>query len=349
MTKVRINASAPYDVIMGQKLLPDAGALISETRPDATKVAVISDEKVFSIYGSTLLASLEKANFYVTSFVFPEGESSKNLDTLGKALMFLSRSGLTRTDLVVALGGGVVGDLAGFASAVYLRGIDFVQIPTTILAAVDSSVGGKTAVDLPTGKNLVGAFHQPSLVICDTECFHTLDKRQVACGYSEIIKYGLMCDIELFEALEERSLDIGAVVKRCVEIKRDVVEKDEFDRGDRKLLNLGHTAGHAVENLSNFSLNHGEAVAVGMMLISKIAEKRGYTRENICPRLEKLLKNYSLPTRCDFSASEIFTVAAGDKKTEGASITLVIPERIGGCILKKLPLGEFSDMLSEII
>lgn len=348
MLKIDVKASTDYSVLVGENILPTIGQKLWDIKRPGTKVAVISDDNVFPLYGQTVIDSLKIAGFIPVSYTFAHGEASKNLQTYQEVLSFLAKERITRSDILIALGGGVVGDLTGFCAASFLRGIPFVQIPTTILAAVDSSVGGKTAVDLPEGKNLVGAFHQPSLVLCDTNTFSTLDARQVACGYAEIIKYGVMCDEELFEALENRSMSIEEIITRCVEIKRDVVEMDEFDNGERKKLNLGHTIGHAVEILNGFSLNHGEAVACGMVAISRIAENSGFVMERITDRLIPLLKAYGLPFCCPNHAMEIFSVAASDKKTEGSHITLVIPTKIGDCMLRTVSLQEFSEMLSLI-
>lgn len=347
MTTVDVNASVNYKVIIGKNLLCDSGALISEV-VGPCKAAIISDTNVFPLYGNTVKSSLEKAGFDTVEYIFPAGEQSKNLSVYSEIIEFLAKSRLTRTDIVIALGGGVTGDMAGFCAATYLRGIRFVQIPTTILAACDSSVGGKTAVDIEAGKNLVGAFHQPSLVICDTNTFDTLDSRQVSCGFAEIIKYGVIRDKELFQELSQSTDDIQSIITRCVEIKRDIVENDEKESGERKLLNFGHTLGHAVEKHSNFSLTHGEAVAVGMMMISKMSEKLGLCY-GISNAIKPLLEKYSLPDEYDISKEEMLSIAAGDKKVQGSSVTLVIPQKIGQCILKKVTLTEFSDMLSTIL
>ena len=347
MTTVDVNASTKYSVHIGKGLLPCAGEMISKVISPC-KAAIITDDKVARLYAKTVRESLEKCGFSVVEYAFPNGEASKNISTFAQILEFLAASKLSRTDIAVALGGGVVGDMAGFCAACYLRGIRFVQIPTTILAACDSSVGGKTAVDLAAGKNLAGAFHQPSIVICDTETFKTLDKRQICCGYAEIIKYGVICDEELFEKLSADACDIEEILSICVGIKRDIVERDEKESGDRKLLNLGHTLGHAVEKHSDFALTHGEAVAIGMVMIAKISEKLGIG-ENITQRLLPLLSKYSLPESYDISAKDIFDIATADKKVDGSSITLVLPERIGRCRLAKFSLSEFSKILSENI
>lgn len=347
MTTVDVNASVKYKVHIGKGLLADCGKMIASVVP-AGKAAIISDDKVFPLYGKKVKKSLENAGFSAVEYIFPNGETSKNLHTFAEILEFLAEKKLTRTDIIVALGGGVVGDVAGFCAAVYLRGIKFVQLPTTILAACDSSVGGKTAVDLSHGKNLAGAFHQPSAVICDTETFKTLEKRQVSCGFAEIIKYGVIRDGELFAALCDNRRTLEEIITRCVEIKRDIVENDENDNGERKLLNFGHTLGHAVEKHSDFSLTHGEAVAVGMMMISEICEKAGICR-GITESLAELLNKYSLPTKYKITKEELISIAAGDKKVEGNSVTLVIPEKIGVCTLKKVSLSEFEDLISLIL
>ena len=347
MKKIHVKTGTEYNVLIGENLLNDTGALVSEVKKPC-KAAIISDDKVYSLYGKVVENSLEKSGFEVVSYYFENGEKSKNLATFGNILEFLAESKLTRTDIIIALGGGVVGDMAGFCASVYLRGIDFVQIPTTLLAAVDSSVGGKTAIDLEHGKNLAGAFHQPILVICDTKAFDTLDSRQISCGMAEVIKYGIICDKELFEMLEnDDTPDYTTLSARCISIKRDIVEKDEFEHGDRKLLNLGHTLGHAVEKHSEFKLTHGEAVAVGMMMISLIAEKQGYAKENISVRLEKLLYKNGLPTKYNIANQQLFNIATGDKKVSGGSITAVIPQSIGHCLLEKMSLEEFRTLIDS--
>ncbi len=347
MTTVDVNASTKYSVHIGKGLLKASGEMISKVISPC-KAAIISDDTVLPLYGKAVRESLEKCGFSVVEYAFPNGEESKNISTFAKILEFLASSKLSRTDIVVALGGGVVGDMAGFCAATYLRGIRFVQIPTTILAACDSSVGGKTAVDLEAGKNLAGAFHQPSIVICDTDTFETLDKRQISCGYAEIIKYGVICDEKLFEKLSDNCNDIEDILSVCVSIKRDIVERDEKESGDRKLLNLGHTLGHAIEKHSNFSLTHGEAVAIGMVMIAKLSEALGIG-ENITARLLPILSKYSLPCSYNITADKLFDIATGDKKVDGSSITLVLPEKVGKCRLAKYSLSEFSKLLSENI
>lgn len=345
MEKINVKTGTEYNVLIGANLLNDTGALVSEVKTPC-KAAIISDDKVYSLYGKVVENSLTKSGFEVVSFYFEKGEKSKNLATYGEILEFLAENKITRTDLVIALGGGVVGDMAGFCAATYLRGIDFVQIPTSLLAAVDSSVGGKTAIDLKCGKNLAGAFHQPILVVCDTKTFDTLDPKQISCGMAEVIKYGIICDRQLFDTLEAKAPDYTELVARCISIKRDIVERDEFEHGDRKLLNLGHTLGHAVEKHSNFELTHGAAVAIGMMMICNISEKKGYAKENMTERLKNLLIKYELPTSYSILKDELFDIATGDKKVSGGSITTVIPESIGKCLLEKMSLDDFRILIN---
>jgi 3-dehydroquinate synthase len=236
--------------------------------------------------------------------------------------------------MIVALGGGVVGDLAGFAAATYLRGIRFIQVPTTLLAAVDSSVGGKTAIDLSAGKNLAGAFYQPSLVLCDTDTLNTLPEDIFRDGCAEVIKYGILYDEPFFSYLENAGLgfDREAVIARCVELKRDVVAKDEFDTGERMKLNLGHTIGHGVEARSNFALSHGKSVAIGMAIVARASH---------CPdtqRILQCLEKFGLPTTTDYPPEDIYTYTLSDKKRSGGTVKLILPRSIGCCEIVPTPV-----------
>ncbi len=345
MKKVHITASNKYDVIIGKGILETSGKLIGEIFPKG-KCAIISDDKVYSIYGETVKNSLIESGFSVDVFEFPNGEKSKTISTYTEILEFLAEKELTRSDFVVALGGGVTGDMAGFAAATYLRGIKFVQIPTTFLAAIDSSVGGKTGVNLDAGKNLVGAFHQPSLVICDTDTFKTLDEKTFADGTAEAIKYGMIKEPVLLEKLSG-DFDIEEVVETCVKIKRDVVAKDEFETGERKLLNFGHTIGHGVEKCSNYSITHGHGVAIGMSIITKASEIFGICEKGMSQNLDELLEKCGLPTKCPYSAEELYRVALSDKKRSGDYITVVLPKYVGECILKKITVDELLEYIKK--
>lgn len=346
MKTVHVSASRSYDITIGRGALALAGEITARLRPLST-VVIISDDNVAPLYLKAVESSFSKAGFAVKSYVFPHSEQSKNLSVLSDILEFLARERITRTDMLAALGGGITGDITGFAASVYLRGIDFVQLPTSLLAAADSSVGGKTAVNLSAGKNLAGSFYQPSAVICDTDCFATLKPEFISDGMAEIIKYGMICSEKLLDILEKRSADesYDEIIAQCVEIKSSIVSRDEFDRGERQLLNFGHTIGHAVEKLSGFTVMHGHAVASGMAYMSHLALENGFCREDFTQRLSLLLGRFALPSSCEYTADALFSAACGDKKCGGNSITLVIPEKWGHCALKTVTLGEFARML----
>ena len=334
MERVRIETEKPYDVLIGPGLLKKAGEEIAKAvRP--CRAAVITDDTVRILYGETVVESLQKAGFQAEICAFPHGEQHKTMGTLSDALEWLGSIELSRSDLVVALGGGVPGDLAGFAAAVYNRGTRFVQLPTTLLAAVDSSVGGKTAVDLRAGKNMAGAFHQPELVLCDTDVIRALPPELKRDGLAEMLKYGVLCDPELFASLQTGAWeqDVERVIARCVSIKRDYVLGDETDMGKRQFLNLGHTFGHAVEKCSGFTLTHGQGVGVGMVMAARAAGMDPTPIEEACLAC-------GLPICVPYSASELAAAALHDKKRRGGKITLVLPEAIGKCCLKTIDIAE---------
>ena len=297
------------------------------------RVVIVTDSNVDVLYSDTVMNSLEKTGFKSEKFVFAAGEKSKNIGTFAEILEFLAQIKMTRDDLLIALGGGVVGDITGFCASCYLRGIDFVQIPTTLLSAVDSSVGGKTAIDLKSGKNLAGAFYQPIAVICDTDTFGTLPKKEIACGYAEIIKYGVLFSKHFCDSLMSGDYDIIDIVERCVVFKRDIVEKDEFDNGERKLLNLGHTAAHGIEKVSGYTVTHGEAVAIGTVIAARISENLGICKKGLSDEICKILSTYDLPLSYNVSAKELFQATLSDKKRKNEIISLVLPVEIGKCIL----------------
>lgn len=334
MRTVTVNASKKYDIHIGNGLLSMLGTE-AQKLGKAEKVCIVGDSTVFPLYGAAAAASLEKAGFTVVSFVFPAGEENKNGSTFLALLNYLAESKLTRSDLIVALGGGVVGDLAGFAAATYLRGIRFIQVPTTLLAAVDSSVGGKTAIDLPAGKNLAGAFCQPSLVLCDTDLLNSLPEDVFRDGCAEVIKYGILYDPVLFAQLEEDGLqfDREAVIARCVELKRDVVMEDEFDTGARMKLNLGHTIGHGVEAKSHFALSHGKAVAIGMAIVCRSAVQSGMFAAADCRRVIQVLKKFGLPVSTEYTAEALHEYTLSDKKRSGSKVSLIVPRSIGDCVI----------------
>ena len=346
MKTVRVNAGKGYDILIEKGLLSQCGKLISEVT-GAKKICVISDSNVYPIYGENVKNQIEEQGFDVSTFVFPAGEESKTTSTVLQMVNFLADKGLTREDLVVALGGGVCGDMAGFAAAIYLRGIDFVQIPTTLLAQVDSSVGGKTAVDLPAGKNLCGAFHQPVLVVIDPNVLDTLSEKYYSDGMAEVIKYGCIKSLDFFERIEkENSKDfIDELVYTCVDIKRRVVENDEKEKGERALLNFGHTAGHAIEKLWNFStVTHGAAVGIGMVMITKACEDHGITEKGTSERIAAVLKKYNLPIEDSHSVSDIVNAMQHDKKRTGNGIKLIILSKIGESFIRPTTKEELFDL-----
>ncbi len=344
MKKVTVNASRVYDIIIDKGILDRAGKLCSTVKKPC-RAAVLTDSNVAPLYLERLEVSLRSAGYEVVSYVIPAGETSKSAESYLAFLSFLALNKITRSDCLFALGGGVVGDLCGFCAATYLRGVEFVQIPTTLLAMVDSSVGGKTAIDIPEGKNLVGAFYQPSLVLCDYETLSTLPRDVFADGCAEVIKYGIINDRELFEKLKAPILpQIEDVIENCVCNKRDVVDADERDTGVRQLLNLGHTAAHSIEILSDFSISHGSAVAIGMAIILRAANSLGLCSKEDCAEAISLIRSYGLPTECPYTAQSLADIALNDKKRQGGSITLVMPYGIGDSRLYKVSV----DSLEEI-
>ncbi len=346
MNTVHVAASRSYDVCIGSGLLDCIGSYISQFNR-AEIICIVSDSNVWPLYGHKVETGLAKAGIQSVSFVFPAGENSKNASTYLELLNFLAENRLTRTDLILALGGGVVGDLAGFAAATYLRGIPFVQLPTTLLAAVDSSVGGKTAIDLPSGKNLVGAFCQPSLVLCDVDCLNTLPEDIFRDGCAEVIKYGILYDRELFSYLSKTGPDFDRekVITRCVELKRDVVAEDEFDTGSRMKLNLGHTFGHGVEAKSNFTVSHGKAVAIGMAIAARAAAVNGICEEDAKNEILEILEIFGLPRSCTYSADAISAAALSDKKRSGNSVSLILPRCIGDCSIHRIHVTEIENFI----
>ena len=345
MQSIRVNTTHPYTVEIGGGLLEKAGGKIAAITK-AKKAMVVSDDIVFPLYGEKLLSSPKAAGFNCDVFVYPNGEEHKRLSTVEGLLEDMAAKHYTRTDVVIALGGGVCGDMAGFAASVYARGIDYVQIPTTLLAAVDSSVGGKTAVDLSHGKNLCGAFHQPILVLCDTDTLSTLKEIDVQNGLAEMLKYGVICDCDLFERVADYgAYDIEELIARCVEIKLDIVSGDEFDKGQRMLLNLGHTIGHAVEAASNFKITHGHGVAIGLAIISRAAKKRGKLAEDDLDKILFALAKCGLPTNTDIDADTLFDLTLSDKKSDGNSISLIIPREIGRCEICRMDKSEVKEII----
>ena len=338
----------PYEVVVGRDLLAGLGVRLGSFAGGQT--VVVTDETVAALHAPTVLASLEAAGVRARLLTVPPGEGSKSFAELERVIDRLLAFGLDRRDLVVALGGGVIGDLAGLAAALYMRGIDFVQVPTTLLAQVDSSVGGKTAIDTPRGKNLVGAFHQPRMVVADIDVLATLPPRQLRSGWAEVLKHGLICDPAFFDWLAGEGGGgakgdpeaLRRAVVRSVEIKSAVVGEDEKESGRRALLNLGHTFGHAIEAEVGFDedvLAHGEAVALGCALAFRFSAASGLCPAADAARVEHVFAAAGLPTRLEqagaFSADRLLARMAGDKKAEGGRLTLILARAIGDAFVDK--------------
>lgn len=348
MKELKVNIpNHEYSIYIEKGLLSRSGELIKKTY-NGEKIAVISDSNVAPLYGDVLLKTLNDAGFKAKLFCIPAGEESKCSSELFKIYDELLDFGMTRTDMIVALGGGVVGDLTGYAAASLLRGIPFIQIPTTLLAQVDSSVGGKVAIDLPRGKNLVGAFYQPKMVIIDPDCLKTLTDRVLSDGMAEVIKYGAILDKDLFILLEniKNTKDLFAkieeIVYTCCNIKRMVVEADEFDTGERMLLNFGHTFGHAIEKQYNFkTYTHGEAVGAGMITACRWGEKNGITPIGTADRIESVIKQYNLPVSIKLDLQTFMAAMAVDKKGESDMINLIVLKEIGKAVTYKTKKADF--------
>lgn len=346
MKKITVSATKEYDVLVGEGLLCKIGSYTASLS-SAGKVAVISDSNVWPIYGEIVTSSLVDSGFSVYRYVLEAGEESKNGNSFLSILNFLAENQLSRNDCIIALGGGVVGDITGFSAATYLRGVKYIQVPTSLLAMVDSSVGGKTAIDLPAGKNLAGAFYQPNLVVCDLNVLNTLPETIFNDGCSEVIKYGILFDADLFDHLSRcaTSFDRSYVISRCIELKRDIVERDEFERGPRKLLNLGHTIGHAIEKLSNYKISHGSAVSTGIAIVAQIAKANYICSAYTANKILQILTDFSLPIKTNYSAYNLFTVALSDKKASGDSIALILPQQVGKCVIQDVPISELESMI----
>lgn len=343
---IDVAASKPYQVLIGKDLLRKTGALVSGV-VKGRRAVIVTDGNVDKLYSDICQNSLTAAGFICHKLVIPAGELSKSLKFFGDTLSFFAQSGLTRHDCAVALGGGVVGDLTGFAAASYMRGIGYVQIPTTLLSAIDSSVGGKTAVNLPQGKNLVGAFYQPNLVVTDVTLFDTLPKSEIQNGLGEGAKYAVLGGGEIWELMESGLplSDAERFVSLCVDEKKLIVVADEKENGVRSLLNLGHTFGHAIEKLSGYTMPHGACVAEGLSIICEIGVGQGWTPPSVCERIQAMLNKNGLDGNCPFELARLAREIHLDKKADNQSITLAVVKDIGRCGLIKFPLKDIEKLI----
>lgn len=344
MKKLKVDLKErSYDILIEKGLISKTGELI-KTVFDGNKIAVITDTNIYKIYGQDFLNILKNSGFEVEFIIVQAGEKSKDFSSLLPIYSKLLEYKLTRSDLIITFGGGVVGDLGGFVASTFLRGVKFIQIPTSLLAQVDSSVGGKVAVDVKEGKNLIGSFYHPIMVIIDTKLLDTLDNKFFNDGLGEVIKYGCIKDKDLFIKLEsyknknELYSNIDQIVYTCCDIKREVVESDEKDTGERMILNFGHTLGHAIEKFYNFEVySHGEAVGIGMYEISKLAEIKSLTKKGTAKRIKAILEKYNLPisAKVNNDTNKILEAIKLDKKNLNNSLSIILLKDIGESYIYK--------------
>ena len=338
-----------YTIRVRTGALAQLGAM-AEACSKGKRVIVVTDENVAVLYLEKAVQSLRRSGFTVASCTVPAGETSKSQEMLFLLYAQFHAAGITRSDLVVALGGGVVGDLTGFAAATYMRGCPLMQVPTTLLAQVDSSIGGKTGIDLPFGKNLAGAFYQPKAVLIDPSVLSTLSRDRMSEGMAEVIKYGCIRDEMLFESIEKGTFDLEWILERCIRIKTTVVQNDEFDTGERMLLNFGHTLGHAIEKATGFTqISHGEAVAIGMVYASLMGENAGITAPGTTERIRTVLARRNLPVSTDLGTDELFDAMLSDKKKLSGKIYFVFLKKIGEAAAYPLTPEEMKKRLSKAL
>jgi 3-dehydroquinate synthase len=349
MIRINVNASSEYEVIIGKGILNNLGEEVKKITGN-NKIMLVSDTKVSKLYLDKVLETLKSSGLFPNEFIIMQGEKHKNLITYEKVLNALASYEMTRQDVVIALGGGVVGDIVGFAASTYMRGIRVIQMPTTLLAAIDSSIGGKTGVNLKSGKNLVGAFYQPSLVFCDIEFFKTLPKKEWQNGLGEGIKYGVLCGGELINILQSglNESNIEKFVELCVKAKQSIVELDEKESGNRRLLNLGHTFGHAVEKLSNYSIPHGAAVVKGLALEITSASHKGQLSEKSALKILDIINKYKFDISIPFSKEEIMEAVKMDKKMDNGYINYINIREIGSCKVQKFSLERLGEYIDEV-
>ncbi len=341
--------SGNYEIMISSGSFRKAGQ-IALSLVTGRNAFIVTDRNVAGFYLAPLTVSLESEGFVAKYHILAPGESAKCTDNLIRLYLEFNDAGITRSDIIIALGGGVVGDLTGFAASTYLRGVPVLQIPTTLLSQVDSSVGGKTAINMPFGKNTVGSFYQPSAVMIDTEVLRTLPAVEFNTGMAEVIKSGCIRDKELFEGIENGAAQPEWMIERCIRIKTAVVEADERDTGERMLLNFGHTAGHAIEKVTGYSVyTHGQAVAIGMMIAAKMGERIGITVPGTAGRISDVLRRYDLPLKTDLPAADILSAISSDKKKFSDTVYFVLLKEIGEAVLYPVLKADLDMMLTEVL
>lgn len=349
MKKIHVEVSKPYDVLIGRGILNDLGETI---RPvcASNRLAIITDDIVAGLYLQSVEDTLKASGYEVVSFSFPNGELSKNIETLSEILEFLALKGIRRNDMLIALGGGVVGDITGLAAAIYMRGMSVIQVPTTLLSAVDSSVGGKTAIDLKNGKNLAGAFWQPSMVLCDVDIIEKLPEEIFAEGMAEVIKCNVIKDLPIIEWIEGGILKehLDDVIYECIVLKRDIVEQDEFDvKGIRNILNVGHTVAHAIEKLSGYTISHGHAVGTGLIVEAEMAHRLGLCDVGTEQKIKSAVEAFELTVEFPWSPDEMVEAMKSDKKNRDAQIVFELPYRLGECKEIKLDRSKTVELIYD--
>lgn len=350
MVELQVNTSIPYKILIEKNLINHINEKLKFLQSDC-KILIVTDKNVKKFHLNNLIDQLKNINFKIFTFVVPFCEKSKSFKYTKRIYNYLSRHDFSRSDCILALGGGVVGDLAGFAASTFLRGIPFVNVPTSLLSQVDSAVGGKTGINTPYGKNLVGSFYSPKLVLIDPNLISTLPSCEISNGFSEIIKYALIKDKDLFLKLKNCSKqelldDLEDIITKCVLIKKEIVEKDEFDKSSRMVLNFGHTLGHAIEKLGKFKkYSHGQAISIGMKKIVEACVKNNVLDRSLKPDLEFVLKKFSLPSSCAFDKNEIILASLNDKKFFDNKFNIVLISSIGNSYIQKFTKEEFEKFL----
>ncbi len=350
MKIINIDTSSKYDVLIGSNLINRDSDFCNRLiklfeKNDNPKCLVVTDDIVDKLHFEALKNALDSLSINYKKIVLKNGEESKNFTEYKNIISALADFDLKKNDLVIAFGGGVVGDISGFAASTWLRGIKYIQVPTTLLSMVDSSVGGKCAIDIEHGKNLVGSFWQPSLVVSNTDYLDTLPSEILSDGMSEVIKSAILKSKELFKHLENKVFDFDKeyVVSSTVNIKNYYVSNDEKESGLRQMLNLGHTIAHAIEKLSNYKISHGRCVAIGLDMISKISVNNGMMDKGTYERIHNLIEKFNLPTKCDYTINEMIDIMSMDKKTHGLQINIVIPYEIGNCKIQTIELSQIKN------
>ena len=351
MEKITMHTSKTYDILIEDGLLAFTSEYIARVLPpnagkDGRKCCIVCDKTVFKLYGQPsqpLQEGLSEAGYDLCCYTFKPGEASKTIDTVSDICQFLAEHHFGRKDFLIALGGGVCGDITGFAASIYMRGISFVQIPTTLLAMSDSSVGGKTGVNTPAGKNMIGTFWQPELVLIDPKVLESLDEVQLLNGLAEVVKAGFISDATIFDTIGD---GLSAAAAKAIQVKKDIVEEDERESGCRKLLNFGHTLGHAIEKCSKYKVPHGYAVMTGMYLTALAADKMKWSSEPVAGLVKNVIDAFGYPVYTGSPASSLARVAAGDKKRDADEITIVYPDRPGHCAMKTIPVDDLTAFIA---